>query len=58
MSDFTEKIRLRGKAEEDIYFSKLNQRLVEALHQKKAQQADKESANNLTSNSEPEHSLE
>ncbi|MFT4837210.1 MAG: hypothetical protein ACI9IJ_002137, partial [Psychromonas sp.] len=26
--------------------------------QKKAQQADKESANNLTSNSEPEHSLE
>lgn len=42
MSDFTEKIHMRGKAEEDIYFAKLNQKLVEALHKKMAQKANKE----------------
>jgi hypothetical protein len=58
MSDFIEKIHLRGKAEENIYFTKLNQKLVEALHQKRAQQADKESAINRTKDSalEPENS--
>jgi len=43
MSDFTEKIKMRGKVEEDIYFAKLNQKLIEALHEKMAQKANKES---------------
>jgi len=43
MSGFTEKIRMRGKAEEDIYFAKLNQKLIEALHKKMAGKAIKES---------------
>ncbi|MFT6928518.1 MAG: hypothetical protein ACJAZP_004171 [Psychromonas sp.] len=42
MSDFIEKINLRGKAEENIYFAKLNQKLVEALREKRAQKANKE----------------
>ncbi|HEY7865986.1 MAG TPA: hypothetical protein VIC51_08290 [Psychromonas sp.] len=42
MSDFTEKIKMRGKAEEDIYFAKLNQKLVEELHKKMAEKAKKE----------------
>ncbi|MEH6530417.1 MAG: hypothetical protein V7735_03605 [Photobacterium frigidiphilum] len=36
MVDFTEKMRLKGKAEEDMYFSVLNQKLIEALHEKQA----------------------
>jgi hypothetical protein len=43
MSDFTEKIRLRGKAEEDIYFAKLNLKLIEALHKKMTEKANEES---------------
>jgi len=43
MSDFTEKIKMRGKAEEDIYFAKLNQKLIEALHKKMAEKANEES---------------
>lgn len=42
MSDFTEKIRMRGKAEEDIYFARLNQKLIDALHKKMAKKSDKE----------------
>jgi hypothetical protein len=40
MSDFVEQLRLAEKAAEDIYFSKLDQELIEALH--KRMQADKE----------------
>ncbi|MDV6249960.1 hypothetical protein [Vibrio sp. EA2] len=36
--DFTEKLRLRGKAEEDLYFAKLDRQLIEALHEKQKQQ--------------------
>ncbi len=32
--DFTEKLRLKGKAEEDMYFAKLDRQLIEALHDK------------------------
>ncbi|MCG9577067.1 hypothetical protein L1D14_12525 [Vibrio tubiashii] len=32
--DFTEKLRLRGKAEEDLYFAKLDRELIEAMHEK------------------------
>ena len=36
MADFTEKIRLKGKVEEDLYFSALNRKLIQALHKKQA----------------------
>jgi|GEM_PF-1788881 len=32
--DFTEKLRLRGKAEEDLYFAKRDRQLIEAMHEK------------------------
>ena len=34
--DFTDKLRLRGKAEEDIYFARIDQKLIEAMHEKEA----------------------
>jgi hypothetical protein len=57
MSDFIEKINLRGKAEENIYFAKLNQKLVEALREKRAQKANEESDKYLTEQrrTDPEH---
>jgi hypothetical protein len=33
MKDFAETMRLKGKAEEDIYFAKRDQELIAALHQ-------------------------
>lgn len=36
--DFTEKLRLRGKAEEDIYFAQRDRELIEAMHDKQKQQ--------------------
>ncbi|WP_176289656.1 hypothetical protein [Vibrio sp. JPW-9-11-11] len=36
--DFTEKLRLRGKAEEDIYFAQRDRELIEAMHEKQTQQ--------------------
>ena len=36
--DFTEKLRLKGKAEEDMYFAKLDRQLIEALHEKRKQE--------------------
>lgn len=32
--DFTEKLRLKGKAEEDLYFAELDRQLIEAMHKK------------------------
>ncbi|MDO6525257.1 hypothetical protein Q4519_06125 [Motilimonas sp. 1_MG-2023] len=34
MTDFTETMRRKGKAEEDIYFARLDQQLIDAKHQK------------------------
>ena len=34
MSDFVEQLRLAEKAAEDIYFSKVDQELIEALHER------------------------
>jgi hypothetical protein len=55
--DFTEKLRLRGKAEEDIYFAKLDQELIKALHEREAleqnrteKEADCEILSNATVN--------
>ncbi len=39
MADFTEKMRLKGKATEDIYFAELDKRLIQALHEKQAEKA-------------------
>ncbi|MFT7053815.1 MAG: hypothetical protein ACJAU1_001372 [Psychromonas sp.] len=57
MSDFIEKINLRGKAEEDIYFAKLNQKLIDALHKKMAKKSDKEidQGNESLSEQDPEN---
>lgn len=32
--DFTDKLRLRGKAEEDIYFARIDQELIKAMHER------------------------
>ncbi|MDG3088448.1 hypothetical protein P7F88_21240 [Vibrio hannami] len=32
--DFVEKMRLRGKAEEDRFFAELDRQLIEAMHEK------------------------
>ncbi|MGB5446987.1 MAG: hypothetical protein WBM99_15945 [Psychromonas sp.] len=49
MGDFTEKIKMRGKAEEDLYFDRLNRQLIEVMHEKMkeklAQENDKNSKN-------------
>ena len=39
MNSFAMKLRLKGMAEEDIYFAKLDRELIAALRQKKQQQA-------------------
>ncbi len=30
--DFTQKLRLKGKAEEDMYFTRIDRELIEAMH--------------------------
>ncbi len=56
--DFTDKIRLRGKAEEDLFFAKLDRELIQAMHEKQqhqeellksAEQDDPNSATSLNS---------
>ncbi|UXI00278.1 hypothetical protein [Photobacterium sp. TY1-4] len=46
MVDFLEHMRLRGKAEEDLYFAERDRQLIKALHDKQAreQQTPEESA--------------
>lgn len=34
MVDFVEKLRLKGKAEEDLYFAKHDRELIEAMHRR------------------------
>jgi hypothetical protein len=31
--DFSEKMRLRGKAEEDMFFAELDKKLIDAMHE-------------------------
>ncbi|MGR5238782.1 hypothetical protein [Vibrio alfacsensis] len=38
--DFTEKLRLRGKAEEDRFFAELDRQLIEAMHDKQKRDND------------------
>jgi len=50
MNSFAAKLRLKGMAEEDIYFAKLDQELIAALRQKKRQQeSDETSKSEVTS---------
>lgn len=35
MTDFIDKLRIKGQAEEDIYFAKRDRELIEALHAKR-----------------------
>jgi hypothetical protein len=36
MSHWTEKLRLKGMAEEDVYFAKRDRELIDAMHRRKA----------------------
>lgn len=38
MVDFLEHMRLKGKAEEDLYFAELDRQLIKALHEKHARE--------------------
>ena len=38
MADFTENMRLKGKAEEDMYFAEIDRKLIDALHEKQAEE--------------------
>ncbi len=42
MADFTERMRLRGKAAEDIYFAEQERKLIAALHEKQGKQLNPE----------------
>ncbi|MCW8328724.1 hypothetical protein MD588_07870 [Photobacterium sp. SDRW27] len=42
MAVFNEKMLLRGKAEEDLYFAELDRKLIEALHEKQAKEREQE----------------
>ena len=44
MSDFDEKMRLKGKAEEDRYFAQRDRELIEALHLEQSAESAKDSA--------------
>ena len=50
MGDFTDKIRLRGKAEENIYFDKLNSKLIEAMHEKMNKRLAQQNGNKKSKN--------
>jgi len=39
MTDFVETMKLAEKAQEDIYFAKLNRKLIEELHRRAAVEA-------------------
>ncbi|WED20835.1 hypothetical protein L3Q72_09280 [Vibrio sp. JC009] len=39
--DFMEKLRLRGKAEEDRFFAELDKQLIEAMHEKQKLEEEK-----------------
>ena len=38
MSSFYEKLRLRGKVEEDRYFAEVDRQLIEAMHEKQREE--------------------
>ncbi|WP_322805009.1 hypothetical protein SO574_16755 [Vibrio alfacsensis] len=43
--DFTEKLRLRGKAEEDRFFAELDRQLIEAMHEKQKRDDEHDAEN-------------
>jgi hypothetical protein len=54
MTDFTEKMRLRGKAEEDLYFAELDRKLIRALREKQIARKNKEEPDQCDKNSKSE----
>lgn len=38
--DYIDKIRLRGQAEEDLFFAELDRQLIKALHEQQQQVAE------------------
>ncbi|MCE0494771.1 hypothetical protein [Vibrio salinus] len=38
--DFTDKLRLRGQAEEDRFFAELDRQLIKAMHEHEKQEKD------------------
>jgi hypothetical protein len=36
--DFIDKLRLRGQAEEDLFFAELDRQLIEAMHERQKQE--------------------
>ena len=47
MTDFIEKLRLRGKAEEDRYFAEVDRQLIEAMHEKQREEESEREKENL-----------
>lgn len=54
MADFTEKIRLKGKAEEDLYFAELDRKLIQALREKQADKISQEESEHCGKNTKRE----
>jgi hypothetical protein len=55
MADFSENMRLKGKAEEDLYFAKLDRKLIDALHKKEIHEhtdEDNDEVSSLSSSKE------
>jgi hypothetical protein len=41
MMDFIDKLRLHGKAEEDLFFAERDRQLIEAMHEKQRHEEDR-----------------
>jgi hypothetical protein len=39
--NFTDKLRLRGQADEDLYFAELDRQLIKAMHERQKQEEEK-----------------
>lgn len=46
MTDLVEQLKLAEKAQEDIYFARINRRLIEALHKQSASSNARKKATN------------
>jgi hypothetical protein len=53
MADFSENMRLKGKAEEDLYFAKLDRKLIDALHKNQTHERHTDEDNNEVSTLSP-----
>lgn len=51
--DYIDKIRLRGQAEEDLFFAELDRQLIKALHEQQQQVAEGLKTENNQENKPP-----